>query len=105
MRVDQGRPGREVPGPGATPCGSGPILVRPDWAALGGDLPGRVTAVRFGGPHTDYEIGTPAGTVLIRQSGRPRRAPGEVTGWSLRRVWLAGAGDPLTAPAVVTAPH
>jgi ABC-type Fe3+/spermidine/putrescine transport system ATPase subunit len=92
-------------GPGATPCGSGPILVRPDWAALGGDLPGRVTAVRFGGPHTDYEIGTPAGTVLIRQSGRPRRAPGEVTGWSLRRVWLVGAGDPLTAPAVVTAPR
>jgi len=30
-----------------------PILVRPDWASLGGELPGRVVAVRFAGPHTE----------------------------------------------------
>jgi ABC-type Fe3+/spermidine/putrescine transport system ATPase subunit len=51
-----------------------PILMRPDWAVLDGDLPGLVTAVRFGGPHTDYEIETPAGAVPIRESGRNRRS-------------------------------
>jgi ABC-type Fe3+/spermidine/putrescine transport system ATPase subunit len=86
--------------------GAGPILVRPDWAGLGGDLPGLVTAVRFGGPHTDYELETPAGTVLIRQSGPPVRVPGEVTGWSLERVWLTGPADvsvPGASPAAVPA--
>jgi ABC-type Fe3+/spermidine/putrescine transport system ATPase subunit len=73
----------------AEPCAGGSsVLVRPEWAELDGDLPGRVTAVRFGGPHTEYELDTPAGTVLIREPGPPRRAPGETAGWSLRRVWL-----------------
>ena len=68
------------------------MLVRPDWAALGGDLPGRVVAVRFAGPHTDYELSTPAGDLLIRESGPPRLPAGSTTTWTLRRLWPAGDG-------------
>ena len=70
----------------------GRILVRPDWAGLGGDLPGRVAAVRFAGPHTDYELSTPAGDLLIRESGPPRLPAGGTTTWTLRRLWPAGDG-------------
>jgi ABC-type Fe3+/spermidine/putrescine transport system ATPase subunit len=77
----------------AVPCAAGGrVVVRPEWAALGGELPGRVSAVRFAGPHTDYELDTPAGPVVIREPGAPRRATGEAPGWTLRRVWPAG-GD------------
>jgi ABC-type Fe3+/spermidine/putrescine transport system ATPase subunit len=60
------------------------IIVRPDWAGLGGDLPGKVTAVRFAGPHTDYELATPGGDLLIRESGPPRVPVGSATTWTLR---------------------
>jgi len=75
------------------------LLVRPDWADLGGDLPGTVAAVRFAGPHTDYHLDTPAGAVLVRAGGTPRCAAGEPTGWSLRRVWpLPGSAPATGAP-------
>ncbi|MBA2719394.1 MAG: ABC transporter ATP-binding protein, partial [Chloroflexi bacterium] len=61
------------------------LLVRPDWAAIGGPLPGRVTASRFRGSHTDVDLGTPAGLITIRQPGPPSVAVGDLTGWSLRR--------------------
>jgi iron(III) transport system ATP-binding protein len=59
-------------------------LVRPDWARLGGDgdLPGAITEIRFRGPHTDYYVSTPAGTLLIRETGPPRAECGPVR-WSL----------------------
>ena len=71
------------------PCGSAPgadlaepaILVRPDWALLGGgDLPGVVGEVRFRGPHTDYHVSTPTGTLLIREAGPPRAGPAQSAG-------------------------
>ncbi len=65
------------------------VLVRPDWASLGGDLPGRVVAVRFGGPHTDYQVDTPAGGILIRENGPPRHTAGAAVTWTLRQAWLA----------------
>jgi ABC-type Fe3+/spermidine/putrescine transport system ATPase subunit len=64
------------------------LLVRPDWGALGGELPGKVAVLRFSGPHTDYHLDTPAGTVVIREAGRPRLAVGDPAGWTLRRGWL-----------------
>ena len=93
-----------VPGsvaPGSAPAGSAPagpaLLVRPDWALLGGpgpgppdvdgDLPGSITDVRFRGPHTDYHLVTPAGPLLIREAGPPRAGPGPAR-WSLLRVRL-----------------
>ena len=63
------------------------MLVRPDWAELGGDLPGRVTHVWYRGPHTDYRLETATGPVEIRRNGAPIAGPGERINWTLRRVW------------------
>ena len=90
-------PGSAVPGsaaPGTAPAGPA-LLVRPDWALLGGpgrpdvdgDLPGSITDVRFRGPHTDYHLVTPAGPLLIREAGPPRAGRGPAR-WSLLRVRL-----------------
>jgi ABC-type Fe3+/spermidine/putrescine transport system ATPase subunit len=61
------------------------LIVRPDWATLGGALAGRVTAVRFAGTHTDVDLATPAGTVTIRCPGPPTVAVGDAPGWDLSR--------------------
>ena len=42
------------------------VVVRPDWAALGGALPGRVSHVAFHGTHTDVRLATDAGEVAVR---------------------------------------
>jgi iron(III) transport system ATP-binding protein len=79
--------------PGADPAAGPAILVRPDWARLAGPegpdatLPGVVAEIRFRGPHTDYHVDTPAGLLLIRESGPPRVTPGPVR-WSLLRARL-----------------
>ena len=70
---------RNVPGSTAR------LLVRPDWAILGGPLPGRVTAVRFRGSHTDIDLATPAGAVAIRRPGPPSVTAGDEPGWTLTR--------------------
>lgn len=70
------------------PRGSARALVRPDWTALGGPLPGVVRERWYRGPHTDYRLETPAGDVVVRQTGPPRAAAGERPGWRLDRVWL-----------------
>jgi iron(III) transport system ATP-binding protein len=66
-------------------------LIRPDWARLGGELPGQVTAVRYRGAHSDYHLATPAGGVVIREPGPPRLATGTGAPWSLRKAWLIAA--------------
>jgi ABC-type Fe3+/spermidine/putrescine transport system ATPase subunit len=77
-----------VPSESPAPPPDAPILVRPDWVTLGGDLPARVVAVRFGGPHTDYQLDTPAGEILVRDSGPPRYPVGAATTWTLRQAWV-----------------
>ncbi len=67
------------------------VLVRPDWADLGGDLPGRVTHVWYRGPYTDYRLETAAGLVEIRREGPPTARPGERVTWALHRVWSVPA--------------
>jgi iron(III) transport system ATP-binding protein len=67
--------------------GRASLLVRPDWAELGGDLPGRVTHVWYRGPHTDYRLETAAGSIEIRRDGAPIAKPGERINWTLCRVW------------------
>jgi iron(III) transport system ATP-binding protein len=74
------------------------VLVRPDWASLdgpgrSGDLPGTITEIRFRGPHTDYHVATPAGTLLIREAGPPRAECGPVR-WSLLRARLMARDHP-----------
>jgi ABC-type Fe3+/spermidine/putrescine transport system ATPase subunit len=71
----------------AHPASEGParLLVRPDWASLGGPLPGRVTAVRFRGSHTDIVLATPIGDLAIRRPGPPSVTVGADPGWTLAR--------------------
>jgi len=80
--------GRTVKAEGAAAApGWASMLVRPDWAELGGNLPGRVMQVWYRGPHTDYRLETAAGLVEIRRDGAPIAGPGERINWTLRRVW------------------
>lgn len=80
------------------PEGGGRLLVRPEWACLGGALEGalegRLREVRFRGPHSDYMVSSTLGNVLIRQPGPPVHQAGEQVSWSLRRSWrLTGGGS------------
>ncbi len=74
----------------------GQVLVRPEWAALGGEgaaRPARVRDVWFRGPHSDYLLDTVQGRLLVRKTGPPVHRRGEQVGWSLQRSW------PLTEDA------
>lgn len=105
LHVDIAQAGREevvvrcegrtvkVEGTAATP-GWASVIVRPDWAELGGDLPGRVTHVWYRGPYTDYRLETAAGLVEIRRDGAPIAKPGERVNWILRRVWQIPGAAP-----------
>ena len=85
-----------VEGPAITePSDLVPLLVRPGWATFTGPLRGRLRAVRFCGPHSDHLVETPAGDVLIREPGPPRRCIGDDVTWTLNRAW------PLEGPATV----
>lgn len=64
------------------------VLVRPDWTALDGPLPGQVDRVQYRGAHTDYRLDTPAGRVVVRDAGPPRLQVGDQTTWRLSRGWL-----------------
>jgi iron(III) transport system ATP-binding protein len=73
------------------------MCVRPEWVTIlyGSTHPdppalARVRAVRFHGPHTDYELETSAGPLLARQAGPPRHDVGEGVTWTLSTVALVG---------------
>jgi len=87
----------ESSGPVAAGCAQ-PLLVRPGWARLGGELPGQVRAVRFRGPHSDHLVETAAGGVLIRAPGPPRHAAGDRVSWTLSRTWPLERPQPSTVP-------
>ncbi len=87
-----------VPGAGPAAPAAESFLIRPDWASLGGDLPGTVTAVAFQGPASDYHLDTPGGAVVIREAGPPRARVGEAAGWTLHRCWPLPAGAPAAVP-------
>jgi len=69
------------------PGSASSLLVRPDWATLGGDQPARVHQVWFRGTYSDYLLDTPGGRLLVRASGTPVHSSGEQVSWSLRRSW------------------
>lgn len=89
--------GVDVDVPGGAPTEPAPdgatMLVRPDWAVLGGPLPATVARTTFRGPHTDYLLDTPAGTLAVRDVGPPRLQAGQSTGWALRRSWVLPAEE------------
>jgi len=66
---------------------TGALLVRPEWARLGGDREGRLASVSFRGPHSDYLVETGDGDLLIREPGPPRETTGTRVAWSLHRFW------------------
>jgi len=70
------------------------LLVRPEWARLGGDREGRLRAVWFRGPHSDLLVETGAGDVLIREPGAPRHHIGARLTWRLDRSWRLGSAGP-----------
>jgi ABC-type Fe3+/spermidine/putrescine transport system ATPase subunit len=65
----------------------GRVLVRPDWARLGGDRTGVVVDVWFRGSFTDYVLQTSDGELLVRTPAPPERQRGEEVTWSLDRWW------------------
>ena len=75
--------------------GSGPthVLVRPDWASLGGGLEASVLATWYRGPHTDYRLSTAAGDLEVRHMGPPQAAVGDSVTWRLSRGWALARGD------------
>jgi ABC-type Fe3+/spermidine/putrescine transport system ATPase subunit len=81
--------------------GAGLAVVRPEWARLGGDLPGRIATVAYRGVHTEYGLTTPAGTIGLFEPGPPRAAPGDACTWRLERAWLVGGegGGPVESPS------
>ncbi|MBA2254555.1 MAG: ABC transporter ATP-binding protein [Chloroflexi bacterium] len=63
-------------------------LVRPEWARIGGALPGIVVHVAYRGAHTDVRLETLVGAVTVRSPGPPGCQPGEHVGWHLDRAWF-----------------
>jgi len=84
---------RSTPDGVPDPQGPSLVLVRADWAGLGGRLPGRVTAVWFRGSHTDLDLATPFGELVIRAPGPPSAMAGDDVSWHLRRGWPLGGAD------------
>ncbi len=64
-----------------------PVMVRPEWASLGGDRSARVRGVWFRGPRSDYLLETARGRLLIREPGPPAHMRGDQVTWSLHRSW------------------
>ena len=79
------------------------VLLRPEWASVGGPFEGRIDAAWFRGSHIDYEVRSAAGSVLVRETNQPRRAAGQPLSWRIRRLWLLpdeAAAEPQPSAAV-----
>ena len=68
------------------------VLLRPDWTSAGGSLSGRLDAIAFRGPHTDYVVAVGEDRVLVRRPGPPRHAIGSPFSWSIDRVGCSRRG-------------
>jgi ABC-type Fe3+/spermidine/putrescine transport system ATPase subunit len=66
------------------------LVVRPDWAVLGGPMTGVVEQIRYDGPHSDYTVAFDGGFVVIRRAGPPALEVGDRTGWALTKAWALG---------------
>lgn len=92
--------GHRVPvaGEAASSSPTCPLLVRPEWAELGGPLSGTVSHVWYRGPHTDHRLQTPCGEIDVRSTGPPRARPGDAVRWQLRRGWLLHPSSKQPSP-------
>ena len=75
------------------------VMVRPDWAVEGGAWTGRVTAVAFRGPSTDYRLDCGGQALTIALPGPPRYALGATMAWELRQIWVLGDAQPFVSTA------
>jgi ABC-type sugar transport system ATPase subunit len=80
------------------------ILVRPDWVVEGGPLTGRVVAIAFRGPHTDYRLESAGQTLTVALAGQPRYAVGATMAWQLRQTWVFGEPQHGDQPSATMAP-
>ncbi|MGI8625324.1 MAG: ABC transporter ATP-binding protein [Geodermatophilaceae bacterium] len=89
-----------------SPDGTGQLLVRPEWASLGGDRSARIRDVWFRGPHSDYLLDSAQGRLLVRESGPPAHGRGDDVTWGLRRSWpLPGERSPGQKPSSEAVPE
>jgi ABC-type Fe3+/spermidine/putrescine transport system ATPase subunit len=73
------------------------IVVRPEWATLGGERDATVRATFYRGSHTDYRLATGFGDLVVRHAGPAQLRAGDATTWGLLRAWALpdGAEEPL----------
>jgi iron(III) transport system ATP-binding protein len=103
----------EIGDAATTATGTGPatpdvldheLLLRPEWTRRSGPFTGRIDAIWFRGPHTDYEVSSPAGTVLVREPGPPRHTAGEPMSWGIERACVLPGGAAEYQPNAAVAP-
>jgi hypothetical protein len=117
LSIDIGEGTVVVPGAGTDSFQSRwrQVLLRPEWVRVGGPLRGRIVAVAFRGPHTDYRldidigVGVGVGSIVVREAAGPRHAVGEVLCWAIERAWVldepdAESGD-RAQPSALIAPE
>ncbi|MDQ3733665.1 MAG: ABC transporter ATP-binding protein [Actinomycetota bacterium] len=69
--------------------GRSELLVRPEWARLGGgERSARIGDVWFRGPHSDYLLDTSQGRLLVREPGAPVHHRGDEVSWTLLQSWV-----------------
>jgi iron(III) transport system ATP-binding protein len=71
----------------------GPLLVRPEWAVLGGAETAAVADVWFRGPHSDYLLETDRGRLLMRAPGPPLYRRGDTAAWTLKEAWALDSAE------------
>ena len=74
----------------------GTVLVRPEWARLGGRLDGVVTEVSYRGGSTDVTLATAVGPVGVRAPGAPSVRLDERVTWDLDRVHVVDEDQTAT---------
>lgn len=83
-----------------TPAGE-QLLVRPEWAGLGGAHLARVLQVWFRGAYSDCLLDTAMGRLLVREPGPVTCRPGDEVSWTVHRSWPVTPGQ-APAPDVHT---
>jgi hypothetical protein len=56
--------------------------------------------VAFRGPHTEYQLATAGGPLLLQLPGAPRHRVADVLSWTLRQVCLIDDGPVDTAQSI-----
>jgi ABC-type Fe3+/spermidine/putrescine transport system ATPase subunit len=79
------------------------LLIRPEWTNTSAQFSGRIKAIWFRGPYTDYLIGMGIDDILVRRPGPPQHRCDEQLAWGLDRAWTVPV-RPGRHPSAATAP-